>query len=124
MPNFTNNTIGINGESIALNYYQELGWTVIFQNFQYYQKGRSGRRAEIDIILKKDNILLIVEVKTRQTSSFGKAINSITPTKLSNIKSGLAYFLVKNQQYKNFFIKIEVFCIDSNQITTYPINSI
>ena len=123
MTNFSNNTVGINGENIALIYYQNLGWETVTKNFQYYQKGRSGRRAEIDIILKKDNVLLIVEVKTRRTQSFGIAINSITTSKLSNIKSGLSYFLIKNQIYKNFFIKLDIFCIDSGKISIYPIQS-
>ncbi len=123
MTNFSNNTVGRNGENISLIHYQNLGWETVAKNFQYYQKGRSGRRSEIDIILKKDNVLLIVEVKTRRTQSFGSAINSITNSKLSNIKSGLSYFLIKNQIYKNFFIKLDVFCIDSGEVSIYPIKS-
>ena len=117
-------SIGSQGENTALSYYQEHGWDLVTKNFQYYQKGRSGRRAEIDLILKKDNILLIVEVKVRQTKKFGTAIDSINAAKLTNIKSGLAYFLVKHQLFKHFFIKVEIFCLDFGKVSIFPVHSL
>ena len=49
---------GKKSEEIAAEYLKKNGYEILYTNFRYKQK-------EIDIISKKDNILVIVEVKTR-----------------------------------------------------------
>ena len=55
---------GQQGEARALVYLQEKGYTLVQQNFRY-------RRAEIDLIVQKDRLLVFVEVKARQNADFG-----------------------------------------------------
>ena len=55
---------GLQGEDIALNYLNQRGFTLVKRNFRY-------RRAEIDLIVQKDKLLVFVEVKTRHDTSFG-----------------------------------------------------
>ena len=57
--------IGTAGERLAANYFTDLGFEVVERNFRF-------RRAEIDLIVKRENWLIFVEVKTRSSSAFGE----------------------------------------------------
>ncbi|MBB6609782.1 YraN family protein [Pontibacter sp. Tf4] len=52
------------GERLAQQYLQQQGYSIQERNYRH-------KRAEIDIIAKKDNVLVFVEVKTRTTDKFG-----------------------------------------------------
>ena len=58
------NDIGNWGEAKACEYLQENGFDVLSKNYRY-------QHAEIDVIAKKGNLLIFVEVKTRTGSGFG-----------------------------------------------------
>jgi len=49
---------GTEGEKIAAKYLEEKGYEVLWRNYRYKNK-------EIDLICKKDEYLVVVEVKTR-----------------------------------------------------------
>lgn len=55
---------GSDGESAAANYLISRGYQVMERNYRY-------GRAEIDLIVKRDNWLVFIEVKTRSRSDFG-----------------------------------------------------
>lgn len=57
-------TTGILGENLAAESLQNKGFTIIVRNFRY-------RRGELDLIAKKDNVLVFVEVKTRSQTGYG-----------------------------------------------------
>jgi len=59
------NDLGKQGEEIARRYLKQKGYTILETNWQY-------SHAEIDIIALKDNVLVIVEVKTRTSDHYGK----------------------------------------------------
>jgi putative endonuclease len=70
-------------EQKACNYLIEHGFFIVEQNFY-------SRFGEIDIVASKDNILHFIEVKSAK--DYEKAIQNITPTKLSRlIKTGYVY---------------------------------
>ena len=54
-----NSSLGKKGESLAVKYLKERGYTIVETNFRY-------ERAEIDVIAKEKNVLVFVEVKTRR----------------------------------------------------------
>jgi putative endonuclease len=62
----TNNHIltGQKGENEAARYLLGQQYTILHRNYRY-------KRAEIDIIAQKDQLLVFVEVKTRSTNYFG-----------------------------------------------------
>lgn len=66
-----NNRIGKIGEKLAAEYLEKHGYEIITTNF--YTK-----RGEIDIIARKDNEIVFVEVKTRSSDSFGKPVEAVT----------------------------------------------
>jgi putative endonuclease len=57
--------IGRLGENLAANYMAARGWEIVKRNFRY-------GKAEIDLIVKKDDWLLFIEVKTRSSSDYGE----------------------------------------------------
>ncbi|MEZ5199070.1 MAG: YraN family protein [Bacteroidales bacterium] len=63
--------LGKKGEDIATRYLAGKGYQIIERNW------RTGKD-EIDIIAEKDKKLIIVEVKTRSTSSYGEPEESVT----------------------------------------------
>ena len=59
------NELGNIGERVAQNYLKEQNYEILETNWRY-------RRAELDIICKKDDVLIFIEVKTRSTDAFGQ----------------------------------------------------
>jgi len=55
---------GKHGEALAAAYLQQQGYQELARNFRY-------KRAEIDLIVTRDNWLVFVEVKARTTHTYG-----------------------------------------------------
>lgn len=72
------NIVGEAGERIAAEYLERHGYTILDRNW------RCGHR-EIDIIARDDRQLVIAEVKTRSTTSFGKPEDAVTDSKIRSI---------------------------------------
>ncbi|MBK6834991.1 MAG: YraN family protein [Bacteroidetes bacterium] len=58
------NEIGKIGEEIALKFLKNLGYEVLELNWRF-------RKLEIDIIAKDGDTLVVIEVKTRKSDTFG-----------------------------------------------------
>jgi putative endonuclease len=69
-----NNEIGQEGERFALQHLINHGYTILRQNWRF-------SKAEIDIICKKDDHLVFVEVKTRSYTYYGQPAESVTEKK-------------------------------------------
>jgi putative endonuclease len=77
------NDLGKLGEDIAVKHLLEKGYKILDRNWIYQKK-------ELDIVALKDNLLVVVEVKSRSTDYFEHPADAIT---LSKIK-----FLVRATQ--------------------------
>lgn len=55
---------GTSGEAAAREFLKDKGYEIIVSNYRY-------KKSEIDLIVKKDNWLVFVEVKTRTSTWFG-----------------------------------------------------
>lgn len=53
------------GENLAVEFLKEKGFQIVARNYRF-------KKAEIDIIVKRDNWLLFVEVKTRSSNAYGE----------------------------------------------------
>ena len=71
------NELGKLGEELAVDYLQKEGYDILDTNWTF-------QKAEIDIIAKKENILAIVEVKTRSSIDFGLPQDFVKPKKICN----------------------------------------
>ncbi len=56
---------GNQGETLAARYLKEKGYEILARNYRH-------GKAEIDLIVQKDDWVLFVEVKTRKSSDYGE----------------------------------------------------
>jgi putative endonuclease len=56
--------LGRAAEDLAVRHFTERGFSVVARNYRY-------RRAEVDIIAQKNQLLIFVEVKARSNDQFG-----------------------------------------------------
>lgn len=66
--------LGRKGEEIACKYLSKNSFKIVERNWQF-------RHKEIDIIALKDNVLHVVEVKTRSSSYFERPQDAVTKQK-------------------------------------------
>lgn len=99
-------SLGRLGEIKACEYLQRKNYQIIATNF----KTKFG---EIDIICKKDNQLIFVEVKSRISDLKGKPYESITSKKLKHFQKAVYYFLSQNDLFDQK-LRIDVISIEFN----------
>jgi len=100
--------LGKKAEKVIKNLYLSKKYQLIEQNFQYYIRGANGRLGEIDLIFEKDKLLVLVEVKSRNTSKFGLPQEQVTTYKLKCLYKAYQYFLSKNAKYRNYFCRFDL----------------
>ncbi|HEU4788832.1 MAG TPA: YraN family protein [Flavobacterium sp.] len=84
------NELGKLGEDLAVDYLKKNGYTILDTNWTF-------QKAEIDIIAKIDNILAIIEVKTRSSLEFGLPQDFVKPKKIQLlVKAVDAYVIEKD----------------------------
>jgi putative endonuclease len=57
--------IGRQGENLAAEFLKKKGWEIVNRNYRH-------GKAEIDLIVRRDDWTIFVEVKTRSTSTYGE----------------------------------------------------
>ena len=72
------NDFGHEGEEVAVEYLRSKGYEICHRNWMSGQK-------ELDIVAKKDGMLVIIEVKTRANSYFNAPEDSVNEKKIRNI---------------------------------------
>jgi len=103
------NKIGIKGEQIAKDYLLNKGYIILHGNW------RSGKK-EIDIIALKNNVLVIVEIKTRTNFDFGFPEEAVNRKKQSFLKSAAAVFIDANPQYLQIQFDIVSILLDGDNV--------
>lgn len=90
------NDLGTLGESLAQHYLQKLGYTIVAQNWQW-------GKAEVDLIAYDREILVFVEVKTRQQATFGPPELAVTAKKqqlLYDLATEYMYQVEHEQEFR------------------------
>lgn len=83
------NELGEKGEKIAADYLIKNGYVILEQNYRFL-------KAEIDIIVKKEDAIIGVEVKTRTSKYFGNPQDFISLKKIKLMVSALDNYVVEN----------------------------
>ncbi|OQP62369.1 hypothetical protein A3860_28845 [Niastella vici] len=84
---------GKKGEDMAVAYLQKQLFTILQRNWRY-------ARYEIDIIASRDNVLHIIEVKTRSSLLFGHPEESVSKKKIKNLLQAARAYMYQNQQWR------------------------
>ena len=82
------NELGDIGEERAQAYLRSKGYRILHTNWQC-------GKLELDIVDRKDDWLVVVEVKTRSTETFEHPQEAITPRKIRNIVSAAHEYILK-----------------------------
>jgi putative endonuclease len=93
------NTRGHAGEWLAAQYLEERGYRILCANWRY-------KHWEIDLIASKDNILHIVEVKTRHSQAFGFPEEAVSKKKFNNLKLAAEHFTNRFPQWNRIQFNI------------------
>jgi putative endonuclease len=70
----SNTQIGQIGEDLACDFILKQGYVILERNWRY-------KKAEIDIVCKKDEILVFIEVKCKSSSYFGEPEDAVDEAK-------------------------------------------
>jgi putative endonuclease len=83
------NDLGKLGEEMAVEFLQKNGYEILETNWTF-------QKAEVDIIAQKDNILAIVEVKTRSSLDFGLPQDFVKPKKIQLLVKAVNEYVISN----------------------------
>ena len=78
--------LGKKGEELAIDYLIKQGYKIVERNWRF-------QKAEIDIIARKEETLISVEVKTRSTNDFGNSQDFVNPKKIKLMVLAMNMFL-------------------------------
>ncbi|MDQ3071958.1 MAG: YraN family protein [Bacteroidota bacterium] len=79
---------GQSGEQLAVSYLEQKRYTILARNWK-------DERCEIDIIARKDGVIVFVEVKTRTGARYGWPEDAVSPAKQEKIANAAEAFLIE-----------------------------
>lgn len=116
MAKIFNRLKGKEGEEMAAKWLIDHGYQII-------DKNNSTKFGELDIIATKNNILIFVEVKFKQTEDFGTPEEMIGKNKLMQVQRTAEMYLLNNPDIAKTYnrYQIDAICIveDIGRITHY-----
>lgn len=84
------NKLGKLGEDLACNYLIASGYTILERNWHH-------QKAEVDILAQKDNIVAVIEVKTRSDDYILSPKESVTRKKIKLLVNAVDFYIQSNQ---------------------------
>ncbi|MGN0319553.1 MAG: YraN family protein [Lachnospira sp.] len=102
--------LGTEKEFQAVKYLVDKGYTIVERNFRT-------RMGEIDIIAKKDEYLVFVEVKYRSTSRYGNASEAVGIRKQQTIRNVAGFYLTTRYKRTDIPCRFDVIAINADSIT-------
>lgn len=101
------NELGKLGEEMAVEFLQQNGYTILETNWTF-------QKAEIDIIAQIDNILAVVEVKTRSSIEFGLPQDFVKPKKIQLLVKAVNEYVLVNDLDVTIRFDIIAICKEEN----------
>jgi putative endonuclease len=75
----TRREVGVAGEDAAAAWYEANGYEVLARNWRC-------REGELDLIVRRNRIIVFCEVKARTTDAFGAPVEAVTRTKRQRLR--------------------------------------
>jgi putative endonuclease len=73
------------GEKLAASFLKKQGYSILQTNYRCPE-------GEVDIVVRSDDFLVFVEVRTKRSSEFGSPEESITPAKMDKLRRVAAHY--------------------------------
>ena len=97
------NDLGKFGEELAIEFLEKNGYEILETNWTF-------QKAEIDIIAKKENILAIIEVKTRSSIDFGLPQDFVKPAKIQLLVKAANEYVISNNL--DFEVRFDIIALN------------
>ncbi len=78
---------GSEGENTACELIENSGFVILERNY------RNSRFGEVDIIARKENLVVFFEVKTRRSNIYGGALYSLSPVRRKRFKGVARHYI-------------------------------
>lgn len=102
----THNELGKIGEDLAVEFLQKNGYKILERNWRF-------KKAEVDIITLKKDVLAIIEVKTRSSNYFGNPQDFVNPKKIQLLVEAInQYVTTKDLDVE---VRFDIIAILKNQ---------
>lgn len=98
---------GVDGEDLAAEYLRSKGYDIVARNYRF-------GKAEIDLVVKKGNWLVFVEVKTRNGNGFGFPEEFVDKEKEANILSAAENYIYVNDSQE--FVRYDIVAVLGREI--------
>ena len=102
-----NRAIGDDAENLAFRYLKQRGLIPVHRNF-------ACRLGELDLIMRDESCLIIVEVRFRSHRSFVPAELTVDRRKQSKIVRTAAMFLAWNERFACMPLRFDVVAVDAD----------
>ncbi|MEG3766514.1 YraN family protein [Alteromonas sp. 14N.309.X.WAT.G.H12] len=103
--------IGNQAELRAKHYLQGQGLSFHCANY-------TAKTGELDLVMRNAETWVCVEVKFREDDGFGRAVDFVTPAKLSKVRRTFEHFLMaQGLNPLHTRMRIDVVALDSDQLT-------
>lgn len=103
----TTTKLGQVGEQLAKTYLIKQGFHILEANYRY-------KRAEVDLIAQKENLMIFVEVKMRKNDRFGTPETFVTAQKAQLVHTAASHYLEEHQW--NGSIRFDIIAILDTEI--------
>lgn len=106
---YVRKTLGAWGEQIACEEYLRRGLVLVARNIHNHRGKQLG---EIDLVMRTDQQLVFVEVKTRRPSRFGSGAEAVTKQKQRKLVRIISWFCRRFPQYNRLQPRIDVCVVE------------
>ena len=103
------NDLGKKGEQLAVDFLQQKGFTILERNYRF-------QKAEVDIIIQKENLICAVEVKTRSTPEFGNPQDFVKPKQIQQLVKVMDFYI--NENNLDVELRFDIVAIIKNKFGT------
>lgn len=114
-------SLGSQGEELAVLHYKNLGYRILERNF-IFPKGK--RMGELDLVVAKNNELVFVEVKTRTSQRFGNALEAVDLSKQRKLVLMVKLYLRLHPKLESHEYRIDVAVVDVNPVRSSTSNGV
>ena len=99
------NELGKQGEKLAVEFLRENGYEILETNWTF-------QKAEVDVIAKREDVLAIVEVKTRSSIDFGLPQDFVRPKKIQLLVKAVNEYVTQNDL--DVSVRFDIIAIQKN----------
>lgn len=96
--------LGNDSESLAGRFLMQKGYQIVETNF-------SCKRGEIDLIARKDDLLVFVEVRSKTSAQYGQPLETVNRKKQEKIRKAAEYYLYVHPELAGLYCRFDVISI-------------